>query len=237
MRAGNRYAYASLKKRGRHDVALAIFDLDNTLLGGDSDHAWGEFLVDRQLVDGDAFREANDRFYQQYQDGGLDIHAYLRFALEPLTRFSPDELEALHRDFMTNYIAPMRLPKADALIAEHKAAGDHCMIMTATNTFITRPIAESLGISDIIGSEPEVIDGRYTGNVAGTPCFQEGKVTLLKQRLQEQGLKLAGSTFYSDSHNDLPLLRLVEKPVAVDPDETLLKEALRQNWRVISLRD
>ncbi|MBB3048385.1 HAD superfamily hydrolase (TIGR01490 family) [Litorivivens lipolytica] len=218
-------------------MALAIFDLDNTLLGGDSDHAWGEFLVDRKLVDGNAFREANDRFYQQYKDGNLDIQAYLEFALQPLTRFSPEELTELHRDFMTHYIAPMRLPKADALIAKHKAAGDHCMIMTATNTFITRPIAESLGIPDIIGSEAEVIDGRYTGKPAGTPCFQEGKVILLKQRIQEKGYKLAGSTFYSDSHNDLPLLRLVENPVVVDPDEKLLKEALRQGWPVISLRD
>lgn len=218
-------------------MALAIFDLDNTLLAGDSDHAWGEFLVDRQLVDGTAFRQANDYFYEQYKSGGLDIQAYLRFALEPLTRFTMDELAELHRDFMEHYIAPMQLPKARALIEKHKAAGDHCMIMTATNTFITRPIAESLGIDDMIGSEAEIRDGRYTGKPAGTPCFQEGKVTLLLERVRERGLKLAGSTFYSDSHNDLPLLRLVEKPVAVDPDETLLKEAIRHNWPVISLRD
>lgn len=218
-------------------MALAIFDLDNTLLGGDSDHAWGEFLVDRNLVDGEAFRQANDRFYEQYKDGGLDIHAYLRFALEPLTRFSRAELDELHRDFMANYIEPMKLPKASALIEKHKAAGDHCMIMTATNTFITRPIAESLGIPDIIGSEPEVVDGRYTGNVVGTPCFQEGKVVLLRERIREKGFKLTGSTFYSDSHNDLPLLRLVENPVAVDPDSILLKEAVRNNWPVLSLRD
>lgn len=217
-------------------MALAIFDLDNTLLGGDSDHAWGEFLVDRKVVDSEYFRQENDRFYQQYQDGGLDIHAYLRFALEPLTRFTLDELAQLHREFMADYIAPMRLPKASELIEKHKAAGDHCMIMTATNTFITRPIAESLGIPDIIGSEPELLNDRYTGNVAGTPCFQEGKVILLKERIREKGLKLEGSTFYSDSHNDLPLLRLVENPVAVDPDETLLKEALRNQWPVISLR-
>lgn len=220
-----------------HRVALAIFDLDNTLLGGDSDHAWGEFLVDRQLVDGDAFREANDHFYEQYKNGGLDIHAYLRFALEPLTRFTREELDELHRDFMARFIEPMRLPKATALIEKHKAAGDHCMIMTATNTFITRPIAESLGIPDIIGSEPEIIDGRYTGKVAGTPCFQDGKVILLKERIRQEGLKLSGSTFYSDSHNDLPLLRLVEYPVAVDPDSKLLKEAVRNGWPVISLRD
>lgn len=218
-------------------MALAIFDLDNTLLGGDSDHAWGEFLVDRGLVDGDAFQRANDHFYRQYQEGGLDIHAYLQFALAPLTRFSMRELTELHKDFMARYIEPMRLPKAEVLVQQHRNRGDDCMIMTATNTFITRPIAEALGVPDIIGSEPEIRDGRYTGEVVGTPCFQEGKVILLKQRVAERGLSLDGSTFYSDSHNDLPLLRLVERPVAVDPDPTLRAEAERQGWPVISLRD
>lgn len=220
----------------QYPVALAIFDLDNTLLNGDSDHAWGEFLVARDLVDGEAFRQANDRFYQQYQDGGLDINAYLRFALAPLTRYTLDELSKLHRDFMAQFIAPMRQTRADALIQKHRSAGDHCMIMTATNTFITRPIAQALGIPDIIGSEAEIVDGRYTGEPAGTPCFQEGKVTLLKERVAKQGLSLEGSTFYSDSHNDLPLLRLVDKPVAVDPDDRLRAEAERLGWPVISLR-
>lgn len=218
-------------------MALAIFDLDNTLLNGDSDHAWGEFLVARGLVDGEAFKHANDDFYQKYKDGGLDIVAYLRFALAPLTRYSMTELAELHRDFMAEFIAPMRLPKADALIQKHRVAGDHCMIMTATNTFITRPIAAALGVTDIIGSEAEIVDHRYTGEPAGTPCFQEGKVLLLKKRIAEQGLSLEGSTFYSDSHNDLPLLRLVDKPVAVDPDDRLRAEAEQRGWPVISLRD
>lgn len=218
-------------------MALAIFDLDNTLLNGDSDHAWGEFLVARGLVNGEAFQQANDNFYQQYKDGDLDIVAYLRFALAPLTPYTMAELAELHRDFMATFITPMRLSKADALIQQHKDAGDHCMIMTATNTFITRPIAEALGIPDIIGSEAEIIDGRYTGEPAGTPCFQEGKVILLKERVAAQGLSLKGSTFYSDSHNDLPLLRLVEHPVAVDPDDRLRAEAERLGWPVMSLRD
>lgn len=218
-------------------MALAIFDLDNTLLNGDSDHAWGEFLVARGLVDVGVFKRANDNFYRQYQDGGLDIVAYLRFALAPLTRYSMAELADLHRDFMAEFIAPMRLPKADALIQQHQQAGDHCMIMTATNTFITRPIAEALGVADIIGSEAEIVDGHYTGEPAGTPCFQEGKVILLKERLAANGLSLAGSTFYSDSHNDLPLLRLVDRPVAVDPDDRLRAEAERQGWPVVSLRE
>ncbi len=218
-------------------MALAIFDLDNTLLNGDSDHAWGEFLVARDLVDNEAFREANDSFYQQYKDGSLDIVAYLRFALAPLTQYSMAELSELHREFMAQFIAPMRQGKADALIKKHKDAGDHCMIMTATNTFITRPIAEAMGIPDIIGSEAEISDGRYTGEPTGTPCFQEGKVILLKERLAAQSLSLDGSTFYSDSHNDLPLLRLVDHAVAVDPDDTLRAEAQREGWPIISLRD
>ncbi len=218
-------------------MALAIFDLDNTLLNGDSDHAWGEFLVARGLVDNEAFREANDSFYQQYKDGSLDIVAYLRFALAPLTQYSMAELSELHREFMAQFIAPMRQGKADALIKKHKDAGDHCMIMTATNTFITRPIAEAMGIPDIIGSEAEISDGRYTGEPTGTPCFQEGKVILLKERLAAQSLSLDGSTFYSDSHNDLPLLRLVDHAVAVDPDDTLRAEAQREGWPIISLRD
>lgn len=217
-------------------MALAIFDLDNTLLNGDSDHAWGEFLVARELVDGETFRQANDNFYQQYKDGSLDIIAYLRFALAPLKAYSLTELAGLHRDFMAEFITPMRQPKADALIRKHQDAGDHCMIMTATNTFITRPIALALGIPDIIGSEAEIVDGRYTGEPTGTPCFQEGKVILLKERVAAQGLSLAGSTFYSDSHNDLPLLQLVDNAVAVDPDEKLHKEATDRGWPVISLR-
>ncbi|MFT5576276.1 MAG: HAD superfamily hydrolase (TIGR01490 family) [Bermanella sp.] len=230
------YTIALICFRWQNPVALAIFDLDNTLLNGDSDHAWGEFLVVRGLVNGDAFKQANDTFYQHYKDGSLDIVSYLRFALEPLTHYSMAELSDLHRDFMSQFVAPMRLAKADALIQQHKDAGDHCMIMTATNTFITRPIAEAMGIPDIISSEAEIKDGRYSGEPSGTPCFQEGKVILLQERLAAKCLSLDGSTFYSDSHNDLPLLRLVDKPVAVDPDDRLQAEAQRQGWPIISLR-
>lgn len=217
-------------------MSLAIFDLDNTLLSIDSDHAWGEFLVDRGLVDSDAFRRANDEFYRQYQEGGLDIHEYLAFALQPLTGYSMEELTALHAQFMAEYIEPMRLPRAEALIAEHQARGDTCLIITATNTFITRPIAEALGIPEMLGSEPEIVDGRYTGRVSGTPCFQEGKITRLEQWLRGRDIDLAGSTFYSDSHNDLPLMQRVDHPVAVDPDPTLRAEAEKRGWKIISLR-
>ena len=217
-------------------MALAIFDLDNTLLGGDSDHAWGEFLVRKGIVDGAAYGAANDRFFRAYQDGSLDIRAYLAFALEPLTRFSLAELQALHGEFMRTLIAPLRLPRADALIAEHRARGDYLLIITATNAFITRPIAHSLGVDAILATEPEIRDGRYTGAVVGTPCFREGKVTRLREWLQQHPYDPAEACFYSDSLNDLPLLEMVGKPVAVDPDATLRAEAERRGWPVISLR-
>jgi HAD superfamily hydrolase (TIGR01490 family) len=217
-------------------VSLAIFDLDNTLLGGDSDHGWGEFLVSRGLVDERKFREANDRYYRQYQSGGLDIHAYLAFALEPLTQHDLATLQTLHAEFMRDVIAPMRLPKADALLAEHRARGDYLLIITATNAFVTRPIAESLGVDDIIATEPELKNDRYTGRIVGTPSFREGKVTRLNEWLANHDIDLAGSSFYSDSHNDIPLLDMVEKPVAVDPDDTLRAHAVAKGWPVMSLR-
>ncbi len=218
-------------------MALAIFDLDNTLLGGDSDHAWGEFLVQKGIVDAAEYGAANDHFYRAYQDGTLDIYMYLEFALEPLTRFSRVELQELHAEFMRTQIAPLSLPKADALIAEHRARGDYLLIITATNAFITRPIAESLGVDAILATEPEIRDGRYTGGVAGTPCFREGKVTRLREWLQQHPHDLARAYFYSDSHNDLPLLNMVGNPIAVDPDATLRGEAQQRGWPIVSLRN
>lgn len=219
-----------------YTVSLAIFDLDNTLLAGDSDHAWGQFLVDRGLVDGEHYRTSNDRFYQQYQSGDLDIKAYLAFALEPLTRHSFEQLYAWRREFMEEVVAPMRLAKADALLGEHRARGDELLIITATNAFVTRPIAESLGVYHLLATEPELRGGRYTGRITGTPCFREGKVTCLQEWLRSSRFSMEGSTFYSDSQNDLPLLELVENPVAVDPDDTLRGVATERGWKVISLR-
>jgi HAD superfamily hydrolase (TIGR01490 family) len=217
-------------------MPLAIFDLDNTLLGGDSDHAWGEFLVNEGIVDGNDFKQQNDAFYLQYQQGSLDIHAYLRFSLAPLSKYSSAELKVLHDAFMDKYIKPLRLPKADALISKHRAAGDVLMIITATNSFITGPIAAALGIDILLASEGEIIDGRYTGNPSGTPCFQEGKVTRLNAWLNDNKQNLADAYFYSDSHNDLPLLKAIDNPVAVDPDEKLRRYAEDAGWPVISLR-
>ena len=217
-------------------MALAIFDLDNTLLGGDSDHAWGEFLVNEGIVNSTEFQQKNDKFYHQYQQGDLNIKAYLKFALAPLTQFSAAELKVLHDGFMRKCIAPLRLPKADALLQEHRAAGDVLMIITATNSFVTAPIAAALGVGILLASEGEIIDGRYTGNPSGTPCFQEGKVIRLEAWLKENNQSLVGSYFYSDSHNDLPLLHAVENPVAVDPDDKLKEYAGKAGWPIISLR-
>lgn len=218
-------------------MTLAIFDLDNTLLNGDSDYAWGEFLVSKGIVSADTYKEANDHFYQQYQQGGLNILEYLDFALKPLTQHSNSQLTALHQEFMTTVIAAMRLPKADALIAHHRQQGHTLLIITATNLFITGPIAKSLGIEHILASEPEQINGIYTGKVAGTPCFQEGKVSRLNDWLEQTQHNLEGSYFYSDSHNDLPLLKRVSHPVAVDADPQLTAYAEQHQWPCISLRD
>ncbi|BFM13980.1 HAD family hydrolase [Maricurvus nonylphenolicus] len=218
-------------------MSLAIFDLDNTLIAGDSDHSWGEFIVEQGLVDVEHYRAENDRFYREYENGGLDVNEYLRFALEPLTRYSLDELAKLHQQFMAEKIDPMRLPKAEALLQKHRDAGDYLLIMTSTNSFVTGPIAASLGVDEIMASEAEIIDGRYTGNVVGTPCFQAGKVTRLQQWLAQYDGDKENCYFYSDSINDLPLLSEVDNPVAVDPDDTLRAHAEAAGWPVISLRD
>ena len=218
-------------------MSLAIFDLDNTLLAGDSDYAWGQFLVDRGIVDAQAYQQANDHFYRQYQQGGLDIMEFLAFALQPLAQHSKAQLDAWHREFMSHYIAPMRLAKADSLLQQHRDRGDYLVIITATNAFVTAPIAASMGVDHLLATDPEFVDGAYTGRVAGTPCFQAGKVERLEAWLASSGRSLEGSSFYSDSHNDLPLLERVDHPFAVDPDPTLAQVAEQRGWPVISLRD
>jgi HAD superfamily hydrolase (TIGR01490 family) len=218
-------------------VSLAIFDLDNTLLGGDSDHAWGQFLVNKGIVDGESYQRANNYFYQQYQQGSLDINEFLQFALRPLAQHSKQQLEQWHRQFMAEAIAPMRLAKAEALLQQHRDQGDFLLIITATNQFVTGPIAESLGVDHLLATVPECINGVYTGRVDGIPCFQRGKVQRLNQWLEHSRHTMTGSYFYSDSHNDLPLLELVDHPVAVDPDAALAERARQRGWPIISLRD
>lgn len=218
-------------------MSLAIFDLDHTLLNGDSDHAWGEFLVRQQIVEPAFYQRQNDHFYAQYLQGSLDIMEYLDFALEPLTRFSLEELEVLHRQFMHEFILPMRQHKADALLQKHRDQGDFLLIVTATNRFVTAPIARALGVDDLLATDPEILANRYTGKVRGTPCYRQGKVERLQQWLQDTDHSLEGSYFYSDSINDLPLLEAVTYPCVVDADERLQAEALQRNWPSLSLRD
>ncbi|MBC6906450.1 HAD family hydrolase [Saccharophagus sp. K07] len=217
-------------------MSLAIFDLDNTLIAGDSDHLWGEFLIEQGKVDQEHYRERNDYFYREYKKGTLDIHAYLEFALTPLRVFSREELNSLHQAFMEHKILPLMLPKAQALIEEHRQKGDTLLIITATNRFITAPIAKLLGIPHLLATEPEEIDGCYTGRATGIPCFQDGKVHRLREWLALMGQDLSTSYFYSDSVNDIPLLKEVSHPVAVDPDPLLRAYAEENRIPIISLR-
>ena len=218
-------------------MSLAIFDLDNTLLSTDSDHAWGEFLLEQGAVDPVAYREANDRFLAEYQAGTLDIQAYLEVALRPLAENSPEQLAAWHQQFMASKIEPHVLHKGEELVARHRTRGDRLLIITATNRFITGPIAERLGIDELIAVEPERVDGRFTGRATGIPSYREGKVERLTAWLADQDVTLDGSWFYSDSHNDLALLEQVDHPVAVDPDPHLRDVAEARGWKIISLRD
>ena len=220
-------------------MRLALFDLDNTLLAGDSDYEWGQFLVDRGVLERESYEEQNRAFYEQYKAGTLDIHEFLGFALRPLAAHTSAELERWHAEFMRTRISPMILPAARALVREHRDAGDLCAIITATNSFVTRPIAREFGVEHLIATEPEKRDGRFTGGVAGVPCFRDGKVRRLEQWLHALGRALAdfeASACYSDSHNDLPLLERVTRPVAVDPDETLARIAAQRGWERITLR-
>ncbi|TNE78271.1 MAG: HAD family hydrolase [Gammaproteobacteria bacterium] len=217
-------------------MPLALFDLDNTLIAGDSDHGWGEFLVSHNIVDAGHYKRMNDQFYQDYQTGRLDMNAYLEFALQPLTQLPHEELIRLHQLFMREVIAPMWLPRAEALLQSHRKQGDLLVIITSTNRFVVEPISEKLGADVLIATEPEQIAGHYTGKVSGVPSYKEGKVVRLNAWMAETGHNLDGSCFYSDSINDLPLLEIVDRPVAVDPCEQLRTVAEQRDWEIISLR-
>ena len=218
-------------------MTLAIFDLDNTLIAGDSDHLWGEFLCDRGVVDSGEFRATNARFFADYQRGELDIAAYAAFALGPLTGRTPQDMAPLLEEFLRARIDPLVLPAARTLIASHRERGHRPLIITATNEFITRPIAERLGIADLLGCAVELQGGIYTGRATGTLTYREGKVARLQEWLEEERESLEGAWFYSDSHNDLPLLELVAHPVLVDPDEILAGHGKDRAWPRLTLRD
>lgn len=218
-------------------MALAIFDLDHTLLMGDSDHAWGQFMVEHKLVDPESYEKQNDLFYQHYQAGNLDIMEYLAFTLNTLTQHPLETMLNIREQFLEQRIKPLISQKSRDLISKHKQQGDILLIITATNGFVTYPIADLLGIEHIIAPHPEMIDGQYTGRIEGIPSFQAGKVTRLNEWLAQRELSLEGSYFYSDSRNDLPLLEIVDHPVAVNPDPILESIANERGWPVISLVD
>ena len=217
-------------------MRLALFDLDNTLLGGDSDHAWGDYLCERGILDPVEYKTRNDAFYEDYLAGRLNLNEYLEFSLEILAATETAQLDEWHNDFMRDCIEPLILPKALALVQKHRDAGDKLVIITATNRFVTAPIAVRLGIETLLATECEMADGRYTGRSFDIPCFKEGKVHRLNRWLEETGFNLEGSYFYSDSMNDLPLLEQVAHPVAVDPDDRLRAEAAKRGWEIMSLR-
>ncbi len=218
---------------------LALFDLDNTLLIGDSDFEWAQFLIEQGVLDRELFEAKNLAFYEQYKAGTLDIHEFLDFQLKPLSRHARKVLAGWHEEFMRRKVRGMIGSAARELVARHRAAGDVCVIITATNSFVTAPIAREFGVEHLIATEPEQKDGEFTGRVAGVPSFREGKITRLESWMAQQGWgwdSFAESWFYSDSLNDLPLLCKVKNPVAVDPDATLRAHAGQQGWRIMTLR-
>ncbi len=218
---------------------LALFDLDNTLLAGDSDFEWAQFLIEQRVLDREVYEARNVEFYEQYKAGTLDIHEFLDFQLKPLSRHPRSQLDTWHREFMEKRMLQLIAPGAHDLINRHMLSSDLCIIITATNSFVTAPIARALGISNLIATEPEYKDGEFTGQVSGLPCFREGKIARLESWLDEHNLtwlSFLESWFYSDSLNDLPLLNKVTHPVAVDPDATLKSHAERNAWPIISLR-
>lgn len=218
-------------------MTVAIFDLDNTLLTHDSDYLWGRYLVERGLVDAEEYEGANEQFYAQYKQGTLDISRFLRFALRPLSEHDPETLKQWRSEFVETKIRAEIAPGAPALLDHHRERGHTLLIITATNRFVTEPIAELLGVPNLLATRPELRDGRYTGDFVGTPTFREGKVTNLHAWLDANDETLENSWFYSDSHNDLALLEAVTHPVAVDPDPMLKGVAEERGWKIITLRE
>ena len=214
-------------------MALVLYDLDNTLLAGDSERAWCEFLIDIGVLEGDYVRLENERLYNAYLAGTLDIYESIEFQVKPLVEYSPDKLCRWQEEFMASRIEPMITAAAVALVEKHRAAGDELAIVTASNSFVSWPIAQRFRIPTLLATELERVGNRYTGRVLGTPTFREGKVIRLLEWLQETGHTLEGSYFYSDSHNDLPLLQWVDNPVAVDPDPVLRAFAEAVNWPML----
>lgn len=226
----------------RSKSKLVLFDLDNTLLNGDSDHEWGEFLIRKGLVDERKHRMQNDMFYEQYQNSILDINDYVRFTLKPVLSLNHTQLSFMHSEFMSSSIRPLILSQARALVNDHLKANDFCIIITATNEYIAAPIAKEFKVNHFFGTSLEKFSRKkeffYTGEISGTPCYQHGKVEKIKQWLKSRAdLTLADSVFYSDSINDMPLLEQVSTPVVIDGDQKLVKIAVERGWEQRSLRN
>ncbi len=216
-------------------MSLAIFDLDNTLLHGDSDYLWGEYLVELGVVDKADYAAKNAQFFADYKAGTLDVIAFQQFAMQPLANNRMDDLIRWRSDFVTQIIQPLVGQAAVDLVEQHREQGDTLLIITATNSFVTRPIADLFGIPHLIGTEPEQQGQQFTGRIAGIPSFHTGKVQRLHTWRQTHPIDLAGAYFYSDSHNDLPLLQKVDNPVAVNPDDILRAHAIEQQWPILHI--
>ncbi|SMM98042.1 Phosphoserine phosphatase [uncultured Candidatus Thioglobus sp.] len=212
-------------------MAIALFDLDKTLIAGDSDFLWGEFLAEIGAVDVDNYQVQNQKFFDDYAKGELDINQYLEFCLAALADNSIKQLNKWHQQFMLEKIQPILLQNAQKVVDAHQKNGDRAVVITATNSFITRPIAQVYGIDELIATEPEMLNGKFTGKVSGEPCFQIGKVHKLKQWCKENNESLDDAYFYSDSHNDLSLLELVDNPIVVHGDKILLDIAKTKGWQ------
>lgn len=217
-------------------MALVLFDLDETLLAGDSDYEWGRYLISIGKVDGKFYESENRRFYKEYREGNLDVFEFLNFALEPLAKYSYDELCKWREKFIEIHIEPIIKSKAYDLVDKHRNAGDYLAIVTATNRFITEPIKDIFEIETLIATEPAMKNGQFTGEVDGTPCFGQGKVTRVKEWVDKNTHSLNGSFCYSDSQNDIPLLELVDNPITVDADETLSAHAIEKGWEQLKLK-
>ncbi|MFK8027637.1 MAG: HAD family hydrolase [Gammaproteobacteria bacterium] len=217
-------------------MALALFDLDETLLAGDSDYLWGQYLVQQGAVDGEAYERTNREFYEQYKQGNLDIYEFSRFAFKPLSEHPLETLKQWRTEFLEEKIKPIMTKKGKATLEKHRMAGDHLIIVTATNSFITQPIAELYDVHQLIATQPEIVEGNYTGEL-DTPCFAQHKLDRLNEWLDTNDFNLKDSFGYSDSHNDIPLLNAVQHPHAVDPDDNLRAHATNNDWKIISFRD
>jgi HAD superfamily hydrolase (TIGR01490 family) len=217
-------------------MSLALFDLDNTLIAGDSTQSFSEFLASSEIVTPPDFLEKNHAFMADYDEGQLDLAAYMRYTLSPLTGLTPPQTQALISRFLDDVLPTMLLPKAQALLNKHREAGDTLVIISATGSHLVHPISERLCVDHAIAVDVEINEGQITGEIEGVPAFREGKVTRVKEWASQQGFDYQQAVFYSDSRNDLPLLEAVIKPIAVNPDPALEQVAKDKGWEILSLR-